>query len=181
MLFLKNPLSSSAIDGLLGAAHIRPSIETITQKGCVMSSSPTIWVIHPSFSDFLLTRSRCNRDIWLFEKGDYNYTLAIHCLQRFDSTLRWNMCNLTLSANLEDESLADDGSYACLFWTDHICVIDGYYVSRVIDHFDAFMNRHLLHWFEAMSILRRSRDTIMPFRKLSVWANVSVPPHSISS
>jgi hypothetical protein len=127
----------------------------------------------------LLTRTRCGRDMWFFEKGYHNCALAIHCLQRLDHTLRRNMCNLTLSANLKDESLADDVSYACLFWIDHTCVIDKH-VSSIIDHLDAFMNRHLLHWFEAMSILRRSRDTIVLFKKLSAWVKVSVPFPSIS-
>jgi WD40 repeat protein len=39
----------------------------------------------------------------------------------------------------------------------------------VVDLLVAFLTTHVLHWFEAMSILRRSRDTIMLLDRLKSW------------
>jgi hypothetical protein len=43
----------------------------------------------------------------------------------------------------------------------------------VIFDLDIFLNRHLLHWLEAMSILRKSRDAIGLLDKLLIWMTVS--------
>jgi hypothetical protein len=172
VLVLRNPLSSAAIDGLLDIAEGRLSIETTEQLACVISSSPMVRVIHPSFSDFLLDRSRCGRDIWFFQKSYHNHILALHCLQRLDSALKRNLCSLTLSADLGSETLTEDVSYACLFWIDHLCGINED-IQSIVVQLKAFLSRHLLHWFEAISILRRSRDSIVLLAKLSAWVTVS--------
>jgi hypothetical protein len=75
-----------------------------------------------------------------------------------DAVLRRNMCNMTLSVDLGTESLPEDISYSCLFWVDHIFVIEKD-IAPVVNHLRNFLFRHLLHWFEAMSILRRSRPS----------------------
>lgn len=173
VLVLRSPLSSTAIDDLLDIAGGRLSIETTEQLACVISSSPKVRFIHPSFSDFLLTRSRCGRDIWFFEKPYYNHKFALRCLQRLDSALERNMCNLTLSADSKNGTLAEGASYACLFWIDHLCMI-GEDIQNIVAHLNAFLHRHVLHWFEAISILRRSRDSIVLLAKLLAWVTVSI-------
>lgn len=172
ILVLRDRLSSAAFDILLANPEGRPSLDTIARLGCVVSASPTIRVIHPSFADFLLTRSRCERDMWFFQKAKDNRTLAIHCLQRLDNYLRRNMCDMSLSHDLGIEFLSEDVTYACLFWIDHVCAIkDGF--TTIMMRLELFLNRHLLHWFEAMSILRRSRDTIALLKSLLAWITVS--------
>jgi hypothetical protein len=82
------------------------------------------------------------------------------------------MCNLTLSADMGTETLPDAVAYACRFWIDHVCEIE-IAIPLFLVHLDAFLNRHLLHWFEAMSILKKSRDTITLLGNLSTWIAVS--------
>ena len=68
-----------------------------------------------------------------------------------------------------------DASYACLFWIDHICTSTND-ITTILDHVYRFLHQHLLHWFEAMSILNRAKDTISLLNKLFAWAKVSLSP-----
>jgi hypothetical protein len=170
VLVVHHPLSSAAIDHLLCIPR-RPCSYTISHLGCVLQQAPTVRPLHPSFADFLTTRSRCGRDIWFFDCNPCKLKLAILCLRRLNQVLRRNMCNMTLSVDLAGETLPEDVKYACLFWIEHICAIkEG--ISSVIIHLDVFVNQHLLHWLEAMSILKESRNSIGLLDNLLAWMKV---------
>jgi hypothetical protein len=170
VLVAQHPLSTTAIDLLLCTR--RPCAYTISHLGCVLQQTPTVRPLHPSFADFLTTRSRCGRDIWFFDRIPCKLNLAILCLRRLNKVLCRNICNMTLSVDLEDETLAEDVKYACVFWIEHICAIKDKIMSVIFD-LHIFLNRHLLHWLEAMSILRKSRDAIGLLDKLLIWMTVS--------
>lgn len=179
VLTLRNPLSTAAIDSLMGTNDHRRCAYTVSQLGCIVSRSPQIRIIHPSFGDFLMTRSRCGRDIWFFQTTSCHHTLTVQCLDRLTSALKRNVCNLTLSMGLEHESLPEDVAYACLFWIDHICMIrEG--IPQIVAHLHSFLYQHLLHWFEAMSILKKSRDTISLLDRLLAWITVGFLSFSFS-
>jgi hypothetical protein len=125
-------------------------------------------ILHPSFTDFLMTRTHCGRDIWFFNPSEHHQSVAFQCLIHMDTILKRNMCNMTLSIDLLNESLPEDVSYACEFWIDHICVIEKD-LGPVIEWLHVFLFQHLLHWFEAMSILRRCRGAITLVQHLSNW------------
>jgi hypothetical protein len=184
VLVAQTPLSSNAIDCLLGNRRSRNTDHTISRLGCVLQKTPTVRVLHSSFAEFLLTRSRCCRDVWYFDPTPHHHSLAIQCLNCLNGVLKQNMCNLTLSKDLaygglsDKESLPEHMSYACMFWIEHICTLEDS-VESIIEPLKSFLYRHLLHWFEAMSILRRSRDTIALLRNLSNWMTVSCATVSI--
>lgn len=175
ILFLRNPLSTSAIDKLLDANNGRPSLDTINQLGCVVLSRPTVRLLHPSFSDFLLTKTRCCRDVWFFRPEAQNRILATQCIIRLGTFLRYNMLNLTLSiglSNWTEGRLPQDIQYACTFWISHTCAIDLQETPPpFMVQLHEFLNHHLMHWLEAMSIINKSRDTIKMLRNLAVWVN----------
>ena len=171
VLVAQHPLSSTAIDLLLSTPG-RPCAYSISHFGCVLQQTPTVRPLHPSFADFLTTRLRCGRDIWFFDCIPCKLNLAILCLRHLNRILRRNMCSMTLSVDLAGETLAEDVKYACVFWIEHICAIKDEILS-VIPHLDIFLHQHLLHWLEAMSILRKSRDAIGLLDKLLIWMTVS--------
>ena len=173
VLVAQRPLSSEGIDRLLCRSQDRPSIPVIKHLGCVMRASPTVRFLHPSFAEFLLTPARCNNDAWFFDRAIYHHIAAKKCLQHLDAVLKRNICNLTLSADMADESLPDHTSYACMFWVHHLCVIGDVQMS-LVDELDKFLRQHLIHWFESMSILKRSRDTIPLLGRLLDWLVSSV-------
>jgi NACHT domain len=172
ILVARQPLSSSAIDMLLLLPEHRPSMHTISLLGCVLQQNPSVRVLHPSFADFLVAQERCGRDIWFFDRSTYHRHLAFRCLDRMDSVLQRNVCNMTLCVDRANEHLSEDVSYSCLFWIDHICAIENDF-QPVVDRLRDFLYRHLLHWFEAMNILTRSKDTIPLVVHLLNWVLVS--------
>ena len=153
------PLSSSTIDALLHLPNERPSMHTISLLGCVLRRGPSVRVLHPSFADFLTVEQRCGRDVWFFDRSIYHRHLAFRCLDRTDATLERNMCCMTLSLDQTNESLSEDVSYSCLYWVDHISTLRDDLIP-VMDRLRVFLYSHFLHWFEAMSILKKTRDTI---------------------
>ena len=171
VLVLRNPLSSAAIDSFGGIPDGRSANDILRPLNCLVSSDPTVRIIHPSFADFLMDRQRCGRDIWLVNKSFHNRILAHLCLHHLDQKLKRNLCNLTLFVEMEDEIPDEDVAYACLFWVDHVCDVNEDVLS-IMQQLDTFFRRHLLHWFEVMSIMRKSRHTIRLLRDLSAWIMV---------
>jgi len=177
ILVARQPLSSAAIDALLQSPEKIPSIHTISLLACLMQQGPTIRVLHPSFADFLMTKGRCGRDIWFFDGPTCHRHLAIQCMDRMDVFLKRNMCNMTLAINLTTECLPEAISYSCIFWIDHICLITDDFMP-IVDRLQDFLFQHLIHWFEATSILRRSRDMISRLDQLLKWISVSCHQHN---
>jgi hypothetical protein len=173
ILVTRQPLSSTVIDVFLHLPENRPSMHVISLLGCVLQQSPRVRVLHPSFADFLVDKERCGRDIWLFNRHIYHRRLAFCCLEQMDGILKRNMCNMTFNGTLTKDKLSEVASYSCLFWIDHICAVTDD-IGPVLDQMYGFLLQHLLHWFEAMSILDRARDTISQLNKLYVWMTVSV-------
>jgi hypothetical protein len=171
VLVARQPLSCSTIDALLLLPDERPSMHTISLLGCVLQQHPTVRALHPSFTDFLMTRERCGRDIWYFNPSEYHRFLAFQCIDHMDVRLKRNMCNMTLSVGQTNESLPEDLSYACVFWIDHLTEIEED-VAPVASRLHEFLFQHLLHWFEAMSILKRSGQTIGLLNRLLKWVSV---------
>ncbi|KZP27163.1 hypothetical protein FIBSPDRAFT_886754 [Athelia psychrophila] len=112
-----------------------------------------------------LNRERCARDIWYFERGAGP---AILCLQRMGAVLKRNMCNMALSARLSTEVLPEELAYACQSWVDHICT-DGTFGSWAMEKLVVFLRTHLLHWFEAMSILKKSGEIAPMLQRVATW------------
>lgn len=109
----KDPLSSTAIDQLLEKMPPeQPSMHTIPRLACVLSQGPVVRVLHPSFADFLCTRTRCSRDIWFIDPIIQNRAFAIQCLNLLDGMLTMNSRNLTLSADLQAEAVPEGTTYA---------------------------------------------------------------------
>jgi hypothetical protein len=171
ILVAKNPISDATIDELL--CLDRPSSHTISRLGCVLHWSRTepMRIIHPSFADFLTDRLRCGSDAWYIHSPSHDERLAVQCIRRLDAVLKMNICNLTLIPSPVKAALPEAISYACNSWIDHICLItEG--SDAVGDMLEKFLFEHLLHWLEAISILKKSRMTIMLLHRLLVWFHV---------
>jgi hypothetical protein len=170
VLVLQNPLTTSTLDQLIEDGR---SSDAISLLACVIASEPTVHLLHPSFADFLFSRARSGQDIWYFDAAAYHQKLTLKCLDLLSNGLKRNICNLTLSAAPKGETVSDDTAYACLFWINHICSSSGD-DQLLVGHLEAFLNKHLLHWFEVMSILGTSKDMIPLLYKLHHWIVVSL-------
>lgn len=170
VLVARTPLSADAIDNLRGMPEDRPSMHIISLLGCILSRNSTVRILHPSFSDFLSNRKRCGRDVRFIDITSHNEDLANLCLRRLRETLKYNICNLTLSSEVHG-TLPEDVTYACIYWVEHICMVeDG--AAPIAARAYAFLRQYFLPWVETMSILKRSRETIGLLYRLLSWFQV---------
>jgi hypothetical protein len=172
VLVARQPLSNAGIDSLLQRPRGMSLVHTIAVLGSLLHQRPTVRILHPSLADFLMTKRRCIQNFWFFDRSTSHQRLVCLCLDRMDATLKRNMSDITLSADPTISSLPEDISYSCIFWIDHLCAVEEDNPS-IIDHLSHFLFCHLLHWFEAMSILGKSRDSPLHLSQLLDWISVS--------
>ncbi|KZP15716.1 hypothetical protein FIBSPDRAFT_76617, partial [Athelia psychrophila] len=163
-------ISSSAINHLLDRPLSRPAMVTIQRLGAFLTHEPVIQVLHPSFFDFLSSRERCGNEDWHFEHGPVrvNVDPTRLCLQRMNAGLKRNICNVALSARLTTESLPVELAYACQLWASHLRS-NGTLESSAMEKLVAFLRTHLLHWFEAMSLLKKSEEIAPMLQRVATW------------
>ena len=168
ILCARVPLSCSVIDSLLALPQDTPSLKSLSRLRCVLHVSGTepIRILHPSFHDYL--SERCRDKPWSIDLERHNKELALRCIELLDKELRENMCNMTLPYLSRTTDLPDAISYASKFWIEHI-----YVVSDVTDHtvnrIHDFLEKHLLHWMEALAILNSHDHTIRSIHSLMTW------------
>ncbi|KAF1947569.1 hypothetical protein EJ02DRAFT_507982, partial [Clathrospora elynae] len=123
-----------------------------------------IRLLHLSFRDFLVDPKKQGKSqFWVDERSTHK-KLASRCLVLMSglSGLRQNMCSLSGPGVLRSEidekriarSLSPDLQYACRYWISHLKqsqqdITDG-------NTMYIFLQKHLLHWLEAMSLMRES-------------------------
>ncbi|KZP03316.1 hypothetical protein FIBSPDRAFT_1055355, partial [Athelia psychrophila] len=163
-------ISSSAINHFLDRPLSRPAMVTIQRLGAFLTHEPVIQVLHPSFFDFLSSRERCGNEDWHFEHGPVrvNVDPTSLCLQRMNTGLKRNICNVALSARLTTESLPVELAYACQSWASHLRS-NGTLESSAMEKLVAFLRTHLLHWFEAMSLLKKSEEIAPMLQRVATW------------
>jgi hypothetical protein len=121
-----------------------------------------IRLLHLSFREFLVdTQKQGKSPFWVDEKSTHN-KLASRCLELMSgqSGLRQDMCSLSgpgvLRSEIEDgtvaSSLPPELQYACRYWTSHLIQSKEHIVDGDTTHL--FLQKHLLHWLEAMSLMR---------------------------
>ncbi|KAJ6258155.1 Vegetative incompatibility protein [Drechslerella dactyloides] len=118
-------------------------------------------IFHSSFRDFLLGEDLKNKSqyhqFWINEIEAHK-SLASRCIEVMEGNLKQNICNLPDYGIPKSEISRDLGAflppglqYACRHWIDHL--IQG--GDQLIDdsRMHKFLQQHLLHWLEAMSLI----------------------------
>lgn len=168
-------ISMTAITRSVDPPLLRPVMVIIRRLGSFLTHGPVVQVVHPSFLDFLSSRERCGRDIWYFERGPMRPAVsagsATLCLQRMNAGLKRNMGNMTLLARLAAEAMPEELAYACQSWAYHICP-NGTLESSAMEMLVVFFHTHLLHWFEAMSLLKKSEEIVPMLQRVATWFEV---------
>jgi hypothetical protein len=135
---------------------------------------------HPSFRDYLLSKKRCkDPELWVDEKQAHQ-TLADCCIRLMLTSLKQDVCGLDapgmLIADVErsliDQNLPPEVQYACLYWIKHIQksgaqLCDDGQVHR-------FLQKHLLHWFEALGWMGKVSEGVHAIATLESFATVSI-------
>ncbi|KAI0977376.1 hypothetical protein F4678DRAFT_412746 [Xylaria arbuscula] len=135
--------------------------------------SNTIYFIHQSAKDYLIKRM----SHFLFPEGLLaagHRTMVQQSIQVLAGTLRENMYQLpSPGSHLDDHHVPDPDPlrgirYACVYWADHLVDAELIEKRRVEDGalVYQFLEKHLLHWFEALSLFKSLGSGIKALTKI---------------
>ncbi|KAK6518911.1 hypothetical protein TWF281_003601 [Arthrobotrys megalospora] len=160
VVVLFNNLDTSSLAQLIGSEADITNL-VIENLGSVLGTYDTgdIRLLHPSFRDFLLTDTRCRDHRFQVDEEQAHKTLTERCLELLNTSLRKNMCNLRFASTHKGEIQADKINsclpppvqYACRYWVRHLRKGNSRIEANGLVHM--FLQRHTLHWFEALSLL----------------------------
>jgi hypothetical protein len=150
--------------------------------------SVPVRLLHLSFRDFLLDPQKQGKSpLWIDESKTHE-ELALHCTNFMSGPqgLRRNLCHLPEPGEwLRDsvrqqiaELLSPALSYACRYWVEHLVL--GKLVAHDSSSVYAFLQQHLLHWLEAMSLLRVATAVPKMLETLRNEATVRKPFASVT-
>ena len=146
-----------------------------------------IYVVHQSAKEYLSTHAESN----IFPNGRMEVQCKIlsRSLQVMSDTLRKDICTLRNtgwpigqigSVNLDPLAKI---RYACVYWIEYLCEIDGNLYSQVglcdKGTINLFLNRHILHWLEALSLMKSMSNGVAMIGKLEGMVAVSSDPFII--
>ncbi|KAI9059847.1 WD40 repeat-like protein [Trametes sanguinea] len=121
-----------------------------------------IRLIHLSFTNFIIDPSRCIESAFLITPAVHHTVLAKNCL-RILLTLRHNICEVEpeyqhlLNREIPDlqekiaRHLPPERQYAVKYWSHHL--LHAEVDQQLLNALQAFCNKHLLDWIEALSLL----------------------------
>jgi hypothetical protein len=141
--------------------------------------SCSIRLHHPSFRDFLLDEERCSdQHFWVDEKKAHA-ALADACIRLMSDKLGRDICGLNLPGVLAEEAQGDridqhlpsELQYACRYWVQHLQRGK----TQLLDdgQMHMFLRGHLLHWLEALSLMRKTSEGVLAIISLESLVAVS--------
>jgi hypothetical protein len=197
VVILSDILSIPALASLL-ALPTRDVDEILKQVQALLDvpDSPHLPVrlLHPSFRDFLLDKERCLEvQFWIDEKKAHA-KLAVDCLNVMSNALKRDICGLrtpedifgleALGAGAKEidpkkiqEHFPAELQYACTYWVRHLESSVKHSESsieyRLLEEVFTFLKQHLLHWFEALSLLGKLYESIHMLSALHMLIQVN--------
>ena len=143
----------------------------------------TVYLVHQSSTDFFV-QGEGRR---IFEHGlqEEHRKVAQKSLEIMADTLKRNICGLE-SPDASYEEIGEELvrlclpphlEYACCYWIKHIkqAEMPGQAYIRLFDYDEIydFLKKQLLHWFEALSLLRRLSEGVLGLEYLEACEAVS--------
>ncbi|KAG4273581.1 hypothetical protein FPRO04_09448 [Fusarium proliferatum] len=175
---LATPLTVNALSLLLNipATTIDMRIKVLQSVLDVPKTSEVpVRILHLSFRDYLVDPDlQGATDFWVDEEATHR-RLSSRCLFLMSAMLRENICRLPFPGTSPSEVegldphkfIPPELHYACHYWVHH------YVSSNVgdceIHEIYTFLETHLLHWLEAMSVLGHITDCLTMLHTLDAW------------
>lgn len=105
--------------------------------------------------------------------------LADNCIRLMSTSLKKDICGLgapsvlvtNMGSSRVEQHLPLEVQYACLYWVEHLqkCGAQFYDDDRV----HQFLEKHLLHWLEAFSLMRKASEAVLAISYLESIVDVS--------
>ena len=143
-------------------------------------SNTPIRTLHLSFSEFLLSDQLQLEPFGIDGQATHRMLLS-RCLQLLSGPggLQENLCRLEYPGKRRreidpatiDDRLSPALQYACQYWIQHVQY--GKVEVHNEDDVHMFLQKHFLHWLEAMSLINRLPEVIAQLRVLQSLVSVS--------
>ena len=184
IIILADPLSTISLANLLGVEKydITCKLDLLhSVLNVPINESQPVKLLHLSFRDFLLDPERSrNSPFWVDEEEEHE-RIASKCLQLMSKNdcLKKDICGLQEPGITRDEIdtrtidafLPAEVQYACRYWFYHL--ERAHRSLEDNDQVHIFLQEHLLHWLEAMSLLQGTSESIMMITDLLSICKVS--------
>ncbi|ORY67578.1 uncharacterized protein BCR38DRAFT_483193 [Pseudomassariella vexata] len=175
IVLLAEPLSALCLSKLLQVTmqSITPLLNRLHSVLHIPSQADVpIRLFHLSFRDFLIDPAdRGKPQFWVDGKETHAH-LASNCLRIMNEVLRRNICGIqepgtprsSIDPQMIGENLQLEVQYACRHWSYHLQQAS----ALISDDNEAycFLNRHFLHWLEALSLLGRASESVQAIKTL---------------
>ncbi|OCK75522.1 hypothetical protein K432DRAFT_386141, partial [Lepidopterella palustris CBS 459.81] len=165
IVILESPLSSISLARLLQVPQeeVTCQLDSLHSVLSVPNSKDIpIRLLHLSFREFLTDPQKQGQSPFWVDKKSSHKKLASCCIKLMSGPngLRQNICNLPGPGVLRSEinertiasSLAPELQYACRYWVSHLQQSQQDIIDK--DTTYIFLQKHLLHWLEAMSLMK---------------------------
>jgi hypothetical protein len=181
---LYDPLSATELSSLLDVP--KKKVDRRLKGLCSVLYVPEddqspVRLLHASFRHFLLDPGRCVDRLFQVDEKEGHRTLAEGSIALMMTNLKEDMCLLgdpgILTSEIESgrvsKHISRELQYACRYWAEHaqlsgnLCDYNNIY---------DFLQKHLLHWFEAQSLNGHLPECILGI--LGLKLNISVCPKS---
>lgn len=158
IILLAVPLSINALSLFLGigADQISNRLDTFRSVLSVPDGrDQPVRILHLSFRDFLLQSGTK----FLVDEPKKHNDIAKRCLETMQSHLQKDVCNLESPgmrrADIDPQdihqNLPPELQYSCRYWIHHLK--ESQVLSSELEDVRLFLQKHFLHWLEAMSLL----------------------------
>jgi hypothetical protein len=186
VVFLRNPLPIHAIlslSELNAPLHLSPLTSVIYIP---TAQDAAVAPFHASFPYFVTDSTRCSHtrcpSFHALVAAEGHELLALKCLELMNRSLDYNICRvpdeLTFSGRGRcnmvgcDSSISQALKYSCVYWASHIA--DARQMQGgLMEALDEFLQKHLLHWMECLSVLGELRTAFESFRNVATALSVS--------
>jgi hypothetical protein len=194
IVLLYDPLAASALAYLLNLRIgdidrvLRPlhSVLNIPRASDgKMDCTMPITLFHLSFRDFLVDLALKNENKFWIDAKETHRMLGMYCIRLLESGgLKEDVCGVVAPGSRRSKvakstvhsSLPEDVAYACCYWIQHLVGSEEQIKDDGVVHH--FLQKHMLHWIEALSWLGRASDIIHNIATLQSLVNVSHTPVS---
>ncbi|KAN0071270.1 WD40-repeat-containing domain protein [Elaphomyces granulatus] len=187
MTLAYRPLRLSELTTLAKLPPKVPTIEIVKKCASFLTlRSDTVYLIHQSAQDYL---SRKDVEPEIFPDGcaaAHRHILS-RSLDVMETSLHEDIYNLKDPGCLIDEikpvnpDPLDQFRYACVYWADHLNEIDRSLHNEIgmcdDGRIDRFLKNHLLHWLEALSLIRNTAAGVIAIMKLENLVAVDDTPN----
>ncbi|KIL55299.1 hypothetical protein M378DRAFT_48519, partial [Amanita muscaria Koide BX008] len=171
IMFVQHPLPVTTLVHLIDVdlEEIRGVLLNL-QSVILLGDDDIPRIYHKSFPDYITDSKRCKHGNLRIDPTICHMRITLRCFQIMEQYLKYNISGLGKPARFmsNEDGLAKDRitdeqlernipqqlRYACVYWANHLEVANIEDID-LMKELEQFANDHMLHWFEALSLIRK--------------------------